>query len=1385
MKLLFVLLSFIPLFALANSENPSRPTQERETKQALQALKEESIKRTERILGAIANRPNRAPEQNIKSLILALQMLDQRVGIKSQFLDRVAGDFDEIQRRNQIIETTPDRLDSEELLKRLQNSEGPVFLAIGDGKNKPSMNIDLSQLAEMAQQPLVEERIREYEARSALHSQEIKRYFEGGTRFETIYDKKGNPHVVEVEYRPGRGHIYTPSQLKLMFNPTQIAGRTLAHFPAEAARFYAAVFQVSVDNMIFNMAHNPLAVHQFWEMMQDPIGHVGFLSFVMAAGLTQQYLATKWGGDFARAFLPYMGMAVGGIASEITHELLMIAQKCVAKMKINAQKRLEHDMARYEELVNEKNQACDEAYTEFLSKDTAVRMTSMTAALVGSGLVLGGVTRGIQEGFEQYLKLHKTRVGGQLTAAGRMKMRIIGTYFEMDQAFDPKSKLLHQIKDYGPKFKKGLATRMAFRGAFVLFAIERLYVFLKIDEKFFRNQAHYMGEKFMNSGQELEALNIKMNNYLNNFHVENVSEDEGEPTNYKGGFQYQQKRAQEGWFFSDSSDEYYTRLRNNFTTYQERMAGHAPDDLLDIASQGYQVYGRPEAMRWLDGFADFLARNLLDTSIYADAKNFTLDLQKYHLKAKEWREAQLHSFHQGYHSWQEQVSDVSVKVDMTFSFYKEFVQSLNDYRSSWLKYDDSLFDYNQYDRKNRLAHEYYIDEIPLLDFDPEDYVSYEMLLKEDSTEKTAEEPSWWDKVLSYLDTMNDSAAELFGVQVENAEVSINDSLKSRRFKTAFSLLAVADVIEEEFLKNEYFQNDLKRDIPQDAKVFVDRFLTSLDRASQYFRSANSRLYILKEDKTVYESAVIDMAKGIKIINNIKEDIEESKKLFGDWTYRKPIYVRGDSFNDQTFYFHRYIESFDILYTNILGSARSFVAGEAFLGYINRKFANIYKGYDVLFKDADPAESLIQSLVCGPSVYGHSEDVFDIRFGTESEQNVFVRAFTEAKKDVFHPPKLLYRLSSEDERRKEKLCQSGPYSANMNQLLYNNETEPGLLEFAVRLFPEDLLSRHDYAFENWWADHFAQKFLQPHGERYHMLYRQLLQDRFFPKLSNGHCLDSKCLINGYFIPKLNSRDPRESLNAPIYLDHSYLQEAQLYMRFLRMIIESYRGPFNHQTNALLDDFENRFSQRILDLFQELKKVDSDIRPIMADLFAYYSSYADLFSTYQVEDFKQMTWSLEPIENPAYKRLEYEEKLFDERVKNSREEESSLYSMFEESYAKISFSREEVANALDIPENHPLLADSGWQNFAALIGGVINIDPYRAMVHDERYATLSIVLANFNSLLEDAYKLSSHIQLTSNVNKYRQIKKTVQEGEEQIMTYNRSDTVQEKRSSPTGR
>lgn len=99
----------------------------------------------------------------------------------------------------------------------------------------------------------------------------------------------------------------------------QLSHQTL-HLTSTTFTFFAALGALSVVELITQYENNPVVINQFIASQSDPVGQLALAAFVLSQGWTHSTLERLTQHSKLHSFIPYLGMTVGLVASQIVVE---------------------------------------------------------------------------------------------------------------------------------------------------------------------------------------------------------------------------------------------------------------------------------------------------------------------------------------------------------------------------------------------------------------------------------------------------------------------------------------------------------------------------------------------------------------------------------------------------------------------------------------------------------------------------------------------------------------------------------------------------------------------------------------------------------------------------------------------------------------------------------------------------------------------------------------------------------------------------------------------------------------------------------------------------------------------------------------------------------
>lgn len=217
-----------------------------------------------------------------------------------------------------------------------------------------------------------------------------------GAKTAVVLDKTGRKvrDIIIEKSTPSELMKHSPRELakKLragIAGTGRIITQQTMRFPNEAFKFFLAIGAVNASQLLFDYSTNPLLMEQHLDAQKDPIGHLGFLSFMISAGMVSEpFLAMinqagqtgKMSPTLSRRlslFIPYLSMTVGMMASNIVHEVGHFPhfQECIAeKLRIG----------------NYEGDVCDKAYrawVDYSVEDKLDEWAPMLMSMLMSNLI--------------------------------------------------------------------------------------------------------------------------------------------------------------------------------------------------------------------------------------------------------------------------------------------------------------------------------------------------------------------------------------------------------------------------------------------------------------------------------------------------------------------------------------------------------------------------------------------------------------------------------------------------------------------------------------------------------------------------------------------------------------------------------------------------------------------------------------------------------------------------------------------------------------------------------------------------------------------------------------------------------------------------------------
>lgn len=187
----------------------------------------------------------------------------------------------------------------------------------------------------------------------------------------TVGDKK----ILIEEARKDQIKKFTPSHLRRL-----TFFRSIYQFPQQALPFYTAIFALAAIQAGVDWRKNPASMENFVHEMKDPLGHVSFWAFIFVNHNVSYFLNSKF--ETGRVFFPYIGMAMGSIASDISYQAL-------ADPDIRKCSHVLSGILTQKEFHKRNMDSCDRAYLRWTSSSHWWRLSPTVLHLV-IGAALSG-----------------------------------------------------------------------------------------------------------------------------------------------------------------------------------------------------------------------------------------------------------------------------------------------------------------------------------------------------------------------------------------------------------------------------------------------------------------------------------------------------------------------------------------------------------------------------------------------------------------------------------------------------------------------------------------------------------------------------------------------------------------------------------------------------------------------------------------------------------------------------------------------------------------------------------------------------------------------------------------------------------------------------------
>ena len=157
----------------------------------------------------------------------------------------------------------------------------------------------------------------------------------------------------------------------------------LVHFGQTYSAFMIATGLLTFAHLATNYEQNPVALDQYIHHATDPLGAVSFGVFMAASAVTVKYINGIKTGAIPKSMIPYIGMAMGLVASGLFYELAV-----------------DKDLHRCITSGFKASKDCDKAFDRWVANNKILQYTPVIISLLTSvgaaGVLTSGLAKGVQ-----------------------------------------------------------------------------------------------------------------------------------------------------------------------------------------------------------------------------------------------------------------------------------------------------------------------------------------------------------------------------------------------------------------------------------------------------------------------------------------------------------------------------------------------------------------------------------------------------------------------------------------------------------------------------------------------------------------------------------------------------------------------------------------------------------------------------------------------------------------------------------------------------------------------------------------------------------------------------------------------------------------------------
>jgi hypothetical protein len=475
------------------------------------------------------------------------------------------------------------------------------------------------------------------------------------------YNKEGSPeamydaHAVNATKRPN-------------------AREMMHNLPMESMVFYYGLGLANILSLVTESYNDPKVFDRYLKSLVDPVAQASFVAFIVAnragsfamnsllySAVLSKTMSPKAKQRISTMLIPHLGMAVGGMASNVMHDLVSIVKPCSGAM-MNPDTTLE-----------ERKALCDQAYKNVFSSDNAYKYATSALSMVSAGFIMM-----YGQAFINFVKA----AGGRLTYTRAVVQMTLSTVAMMLPI--PQTKLI-------------IAFKHATKGAI------HLVIFLKLDEWFVHPFWHHVVERYFQVGPKFQAFQEEMIERLQKTNVTSKIEQIHRPANEAARLQLEQLAKESIERSGDVRNLFVKPTPANIPTTSittrvfDIKFGNEPalpvmtdvqKALAVINTFKFVIPGFP-ATDWMMSDSNKFNQKMMGFS----------DLLEKHFEVSDrWRQSLMGKITRQYQNHLEMIAPFNAKSQMTFELYNDFfeqaanIHSTDAAKSAYAK--ESLFEDN-------------------------------------------------------------------------------------------------------------------------------------------------------------------------------------------------------------------------------------------------------------------------------------------------------------------------------------------------------------------------------------------------------------------------------------------------------------------------------------------------------------------------------------------------------------------------------------------------------------------------------------------------------------------------------------------------------------------